>query len=236
MPTPGQEISRVARSKQETKAAYNRLSRWYDALAGGSERGCREIGLQKLNAGARENILEIGFGTGKALLALAQAVGPSGRVFGVDLSDSMTALAQSRVRQAGLEERVDLRCGDALALPFELEFFYAVFSCFTLELFDTPEIPVVLGECRRVLRNRGRLCIVAMAVAERPNIMTRIYDWAHRALPAYVDCRPIFVRQAIEDAGFQILDVTRKGMWGLPVEIVLASKTTQFHPAFASPV
>jgi demethylmenaquinone methyltransferase/2-methoxy-6-polyprenyl-1,4-benzoquinol methylase len=39
-----------------------------------------------------------------------------------------------------------------------------------------------------------------------------------------VDCRPIFVRETIEQTGFQMMDVTEMVMWGLPVEIIVAQK------------
>jgi hypothetical protein len=39
-----------------------------------------------------------------------------------------------------------------------------------------------------------------------------------------VDCRPIYVGEAIEQAGFQVVEVINNSIWGLPVEIVKAEK------------
>jgi ubiquinone/menaquinone biosynthesis C-methylase UbiE len=219
------KISRVRRSKAQAKASYDRMSKWYEMLAGSSEKHFINIGLEKLSAQVGEKILEIGFGTGYALEKLARDVGEGGKVYGIDISQGMLERAKERIRNKGLSERVELTCDDAEQLPYQDQFFDGIFMSFTLELFDTPEIPNVLRECHRVLKEGGRLCVVAMAKTDKESLMTRLYAWAHEKMPTYVDCRPIYVRAAIESAGFHV-DV-RKGasMWTLPLEIILSTKT-----------
>lgn len=217
-------ISRVTRSKAEAQASYNRLSRWYDMLAGSTEKKYRDLGLQALGAGLGERALEIGYGTGHCLVALARAVGTSGSVYGIDISEGMSAIAQNRAAEAGLSDRAELVIGDAAQLPWTRHSFDAIFMSFTLELFDTPEIPLVLQQCYEVLRERGRLALVTMAKSDKPAFAERIYEWFHAKMPAAVDCRPIFAQAALRRAGFDIQSVNALSMWGLPVEIILAQK------------
>ena len=94
---------------------------------------------------------------------------------------------------------------------------------FTLELFDTPEIPRVLAECKRVLRPGGRLAVVAISKEGKQGFLIRAFEWTHRHFPNLMDCRPIYVRRAIEEADFVIRNATIDHMW-VPVEIVLAEK------------
>ncbi|MCX6089264.1 MAG: class I SAM-dependent methyltransferase [Candidatus Atribacteria bacterium] len=191
---PRQDINRVTRSKEDAKAAYNRLCKWYDIITIGSEGRYLQLGLSKLNVKEGEKVLEIGFGTGQGVLSLAKAVGINGRVYGIDLSEGMLRLAQAKIDGAGLKERVELKCGDAMVLPFEFGSLDSVFMSFTLELFDTPEIPIMLGECKRVLGVGGRICVVAMSKPRELKLAVRIYEWVHDKFPVYVDCRPIFAR------------------------------------------
>jgi ubiquinone/menaquinone biosynthesis C-methylase UbiE len=149
-------VLRVFQSRQETKAFYNRLSGVYDLLLGWSERPVRRAGLKQLNAQPGEAVLEIGFGTGRCLVRLARAVDRTGKVYGLDLSDEMRKRAQANLERAGLAERVELVCGDAIKLPYQANTLDAVFLSFVLELFDTTEIPKVLAESWSAFQKKGK--------------------------------------------------------------------------------
>ncbi|MBI4671560.1 MAG: class I SAM-dependent methyltransferase [Chloroflexi bacterium] len=219
------QIRRVTRSKEAAQATYDKMSKWYDAVSGRFEKKFRDVGLRKLNVKEGETVLEIGFGTGHCIEALARSVGASGKVYGLDISEGMRNITRSRVEKAGLSERVELQLGDAAKLAFEADLFDAVFISFALELFDTPEIPVVLQQCQRVLKRGGRISVVAMSKrGKEDSAMVRLYEWAHTQVPNYADCRPIYVRQALEEAGFQIMDATELSLWSVPVEVVVAKK------------
>lgn len=219
-----QGILRVNRSREQARESYNRISRWYDLLGGQSEKKYRSEGLRLLDVKPGEKVLEIGFGTGQVVIALAHSVGADGRVYGIDISDGMLGVATGRVSKAGLEDRVELRRGDATELPYEGNFFDAAFMSFTLELFDNPDIPVVLRECMRVLKPGGRLAVVSMSAYGPEGTVVKLYKWVHSSFPNLVDCRPIFARKEMMETGFTIRDDELLTMWDLPVEVVLADK------------
>lgn len=212
-------VQRVLQSKGETRSYYNKIARFYDLLAERSEQPMRDAGLAMLAAVPGERVLEIGFGTGHCVVALAQAVGPTGHVFGIDLSDKMVELAQQLVEEKQLADRVELGRGDAADLPYEDHSLNAIFMSFTLELFDTPEIPKVLRECHRVLVPEGRLVVVAISKEGKDGLVMHLYEWTHRHFPNLLDCRPIYVQPALDAAGFRVVDRVVESMW-VPVEIV----------------
>ena len=218
-------VLRVLQTRKETKAFYNKIAKVYDILAEHSEAPVRKTGLEMLDVRPGWKVLEIGFGTGHSLIELAESVGPSGKVYGIDLSEKMVEISQKLAEKEGRDEQIELSCGDALNLPYESESLDGIFMSFTLELFDTPDIILVLSECKRVLKPGGRIVIVGMSRVMSEGLVMEMFEWTHRHFPNYLDCRPILVLQALEDAGFKICDHKITKMW-INVEIVCGLKDT----------
>jgi ubiquinone/menaquinone biosynthesis C-methylase UbiE len=218
------EITHVTRTKMQARQNYDRLSRFYDLFTGGAERRYQKLALERLHLTPGEIALEVGFGTGHILQQMAALVGVKGRIFGIDLSPGMLEISRQRLAEAGLLARFELACGDAMTMPYADNNFDAVFSSFTLELFDTPELLLVLAEIRRVLKPGGRLGILSMSMGEHVSMMLRVYEWFHRVLPRTVDCRPIYVERALKDAGFMIQCAEQVNLMDLPAKIVVGAK------------
>ncbi|MCP8304035.1 MAG: methyltransferase domain-containing protein [archaeon] len=217
-------VLRVTRTKGEAKEIYDKLSKFYDYFTI-FERKYSERTLDLLRIKRGEIVLEIGFGTGRCLEKIAESVGSTGKAYGIDISSGMLEVTKKRLEKAGLMDRVELYWGDALQIPYEEDMFDAIFMSFTLELFDTPEIPIVLEETRRVLKPNGRLGITSISNEDGESIPLRIYKWAHQNFSKYVDCRPIYVEKSIKDAGYEIRCRERAKMFGLPIEIVIGINT-----------
>jgi ubiquinone/menaquinone biosynthesis C-methylase UbiE len=200
---------------------YDRLSQWYEGFTGPELKYMR-IGLKMLDIQAGEKVLEIGCGTGHALMDMSYASGEKGMVYGIDLSKGMIHKSQRKVSRARLANRINLQIGDAVELPYKSHFFDAIFMSFTLEIFNSSEIPHVLNEIKRILIPGGRLVVVAL---EKKNIRAvNFYEWFHFQMPSVVDCCPINLREILEAARFVSEKSVEQSMWGLPVSIMLARK------------
>jgi len=218
------DILRVSAIPEDIKKSYGLLSRFYGFLEGKFEKGLREQGLKLLAVQEGEVVLEIGVGTGFSLQEIAQSVGTTGKAYGIDITPEMLRLTEKRLRKAALMDRVELHEGDARTMPYEDNMFDAVYMAATLELFDTPDIPKVLVEIKRVLKQQGRLVVASLSKEGREDFwFVRLYEWLHQKFPKYASCRPIYVEQTIKDAGF---DVTKRQefmiMKLVPMKLVMA--------------
>jgi ubiquinone/menaquinone biosynthesis C-methylase UbiE len=111
--------------------------------------------LRVLDLRPGERVLDIGSGPGLLAQEMARAVGSSGRVAGVDLSESMLAMAQQRCAE---QPWVDFRAADATGLPFADGDFDVAVSTQVYEY--VPDIAAALAELYRVLAPGGRAAVL----------------------------------------------------------------------------
>lgn len=119
--------------------------------------GQRRRLVQALRPRPHERVLDIGSGPGFLACEIAEAVGPTGSVTGIDLSPDMNALAQRRIPATGAAP-VSFTIADATALPFADGSFDATVSTQVYEY--VADMPAALAEARRVLVPGGRLLVL----------------------------------------------------------------------------
>jgi demethylmenaquinone methyltransferase/2-methoxy-6-polyprenyl-1,4-benzoquinol methylase len=200
------------------RSTYDRLAPIYDLVSGPFEWPWVRAGLARLDARPGERVLELGHGTGRALVALAAAVGPTGRVICVDLSEGMHRQARARLDAAGLSVRVALERTDALALPLAPASLDAAFAAFTVETFPAAQALELLGRLREALWPGGRVVLVFMARGGA-GVMARLYAWSHRAFPSLVDCAPVDGAGLLRAAGFTVDEGPSGHLAGIPVAV-----------------
>jgi SAM-dependent methyltransferase len=105
-----------------------------------------------------ERVLDVGSGPGLLVAEMAQAVGRSGHVTGLDISDGMLALSRIRCADPTISERVSFVKADAVALPFSDAAFDVAVSTQVYEY--VADLNAALAELHRVLRVGGRALII----------------------------------------------------------------------------
>lgn len=139
--------------KQKLVELYRKRAGRYDftanlyCLIGFREMAYRRQAVEALNLHRGDTVVEIGCGTGINFPLLHRAVGPDGKIVGVDLTDAMLAEAEQRVRKNGWSN-VKLVHSDAAAFSFP-ERVDGVISMFALTL--VPEYERVIGNGCRAL-------------------------------------------------------------------------------------
>lgn len=138
------------------KAAYHAAADHYDspALAFWEKFGRTTVARLGLPPGAQ--VLDVCCGSGASALPAADAVGPNGKVLGIDLADGLIALAGAKARQRGLGN-AEFRVGDFEELIGADARYDAVVCVFGI--FFVPDMPGALRHLWRSVRTGGQLAI-----------------------------------------------------------------------------
>jgi len=166
----------------------------------------RHATLHALGLQAGERALDVGAGPGFLVAEMAEQVGPNGHVTGLDISDSMVALAQRRCAKEPIKSRTTIVKGDATALPFPDASFDVGVSTQVYEY--VPDVAQALAELHRVLRPGGRALIldtdwdsVVWHSRDRARMQRILAAWNERFADPYL---PRTLASRLHDAGFEL--------------------------------
>ncbi len=164
--------------------------------------GCANpVALAQLEPG--ENVLDLGSGGGIDVLLSARRVGPTGRVYGVDMTAEMLALARENQARAGVTN-VEFLEGRIEAVPLPDASVDVVLSNCVINL--SVDKPAVFAEAHRVLRAGGRLAVADVVADQDPGDDAPVDDAEWAACIAGAVGRDRY-RSQLEAAGFTGIEI-----------------------------
>jgi len=168
----------------------------------GASLGCgNPTALASLEPG--ETVLDLGSGGGIDVLLSARRVGPTGKVYGLDMTDEMLALARENQRKAGATN-VEFLKGTIEAIPLPDASVDVVISNCVINL--SPDKDAVLREAFRVLKPGGRLAVSDVVVQGDvpPEVRRDMELWVGCIAGALEEND---YRRRLEAAGFDQIDL-----------------------------
>jgi demethylmenaquinone methyltransferase/2-methoxy-6-polyprenyl-1,4-benzoquinol methylase len=140
---------------------YDITSRFYP-VPGYPHRAHRRRAVQALGLRPGDSVVEVACGTGLNFSLIEQAIGPAGRIVGVDLTDAMLAQAQRRI-EARRWSNISLVQADAAEFEFPAGV-DAILSTYALS--QVPECGDVIARGAAALRQGGRWAVVDLKVPD----------------------------------------------------------------------
>ena len=185
-------------SDNKVKSYYAHIAKFYDFFTRfvtfHHQKAINMAGIKKGYC-----VLEVACGTGKATVELAKAVGPSGRVEALDLSEDMIKKAERKVKHFDLISRVAFKQGNAKQLPYKDNTFDILYNSYMLELFPDKQFEFILAEFKRVLKQNGTLVLVNMSKNKKDKIFyEKFYE---KGLTGA--CRPVMLASFLKKTGFK---------------------------------
>lgn len=171
---------------EHVNRVFARIAKRYDlmnsVLSFQQHKRWRRFAMQQMNVQPGAQALDVAAGTGDWTLSLAEVVGPSGHVVGIDFTQEMLDVAAVKLaKRPALQSRIDWIRGDAMSLPFADSTFDVATIGFALR--NVPDVLTVLQEMRRVVKPGGQVVSLELSKPEWPPFRALYYFYFYKILP-----------------------------------------------------
>jgi ubiquinone/menaquinone biosynthesis C-methylase UbiE len=170
-------VSQIDRRREHLIDVYRKRAKHYDIISrfspvpGYPVRAQRRRAVQALGLRPGDTVVDVACGTGLNFPLIEEAIGPDGRIVGVDMTDAMLARAQDRIAKNGWSN-VSLVQADAAAFDFPTEV-DAILS--TYALTQVPECADVIASGAAALSEGGRWVVLDVKLpASAPRWLARL--------------------------------------------------------------
>jgi cyclopropane fatty-acyl-phospholipid synthase-like methyltransferase len=208
---------------EEVGLFYDRYTRLFEILWGdslhfgywpsGSTAGSIEEGqdrftdllASKMGDKSGRRLLDVGCGTGRATLSLAQKT--KSHLTGINISARQVEAAKSRAIKMGLGEQATFEVADALAIPFADGSFDGAWA--VESLLHMPDLARAASELRRVVKAGSRIVVSDVVLVNRPSVDDdQYYRGVFPVAPAIPQGDYVRILEAADFEVDDVLDVT----------------------------
>lgn len=142
------------RVHQVFESIYKKYDMMNSVISFQRHKAWRKDTMKRIQVKEGSQALDVCCGTADWTMSMAEAVGPNGKVYGLDFSKNMLTIGEKKVEDAKLSQ-VELLHGNAMELPFEDNQFDYVTIGFGLR--NVPDYMTVMKEMHRVLKPGGKV-------------------------------------------------------------------------------
>ena len=205
-------MSQIDRTREHLIATYRKSAKHYDITSrlypvpGYPQVAQRLRTVQALGLRPGASVVDVACGTGLNFALLEQAIGPGGRIVGVDLTDAMLDQARERIKANGWDN-ISLVQSDAAEFEFPPQV-DAILSTYALS--QVPDCAAVIAHGAAALSAGGRWAVLDLKVPDRtPRWLTQLGTASVRPFASIDDWLMRRPWEAIRDAmQEELTDVT----------------------------
>jgi ubiquinone/menaquinone biosynthesis C-methylase UbiE len=170
-------VTQTDSSRERLIETYRKKAKHYDVTSrlypvpGYPQRAQRRGAVRALGLSPGDTVIDIACGTGLNFSLIEAAIGPAGRIVGVDLTDAMLSRAEDRIRTNGWRN-ISLVQADAADFDFPSEV-DAILSTYALS--QVPRCAAVIANGAAALSAGGRLAVLDLKIPHNaPDWLTRL--------------------------------------------------------------